>query len=244
MRHVDPGTLEGYYGALWQSPNLSGNQPNSSETTRLHIIEGFLGQALGESPSHKPRLLDAGCGRGWLCRHLSKWGEVLGIDPLHASIDAARQCSPDLSFAVCTVDALEPSSFDLVVSSEVIEHTDDPEAYIAGLARVLVPGGRLILTTPRKEVYAAYSRIVPREQQQPVENWLDRPTLLATCRRAGLHLEAETRMYECFSFEGPWRILNSVKLNQLLNALPIVRSLWRRRKDAWALYFCAMFRKA
>jgi 2-polyprenyl-3-methyl-5-hydroxy-6-metoxy-1,4-benzoquinol methylase len=44
---------------------------------------------------------------------------------------------------------LEPASFDVVLCSEVIEHTPDPGAVIRGIAQVLRPGGVLILSTPQ-----------------------------------------------------------------------------------------------
>lgn len=43
---------------------------------------------------------------------------------------------------------LEPSSFDAIVSVEVIEHVDDDAAFVANLANVVRPGGAVILTTP------------------------------------------------------------------------------------------------
>jgi ubiquinone/menaquinone biosynthesis C-methylase UbiE len=45
------------------------------------------------------------------------------------------------------------SAFDVVVSSECIEHTADPYEAIAEMYRVLRPGGMLILTTPNKLWY-------------------------------------------------------------------------------------------
>jgi len=48
------------------------------------------------------------------------------------------------------------SSFDLVLLIEVIEHTWRPEAVIAEIARILVPQGRLILTTPNYPIKQAY----------------------------------------------------------------------------------------
>ena len=51
---------------------------------------------------------------------------------------------------VASLDALpvNPASFDAVLCTEVLEHLRHPDAVLAELARVLVPGGRLCLTVP------------------------------------------------------------------------------------------------
>ena len=49
---------------------------------------------------------------------------------------------------------LADSSVDLVVSFETIEHVPNPGRFLDECARVLVPGGKLIVSTPNKEVYS------------------------------------------------------------------------------------------
>jgi SAM-dependent methyltransferase len=58
---------------------------------------------------------------------------------------------PNLELAVDDIAAsgLEPESFDLVLCSEVIEHIAEPDRVLAGLWRVLRPGGALVLSTPQ-----------------------------------------------------------------------------------------------
>jgi len=69
---------------------------------------------------------------------------------------------------VCDITSIpvEDGSFDAVLCSEVIEHVPDPEAVMAEFARILGPGGRLILTAPlgsgiHQEPYHFYGGYTP-----------------------------------------------------------------------------------
>ena len=80
--------------------------------------------------------------------------EVTGLDAAPENIAAARAHADGQGLAIDyragSIDALAGERFDLVVSMEVIEHTNDPFAFVAGLARALEPGGLLILSTPNR----------------------------------------------------------------------------------------------
>ena len=69
---------------------------------------------------------------------------------------------------VCDIASIpvEDGSFDAVICSEVIEHVPDPVAVMAEFARILKPGGRLILTAPlgsgiHQEPYHFYGGFTP-----------------------------------------------------------------------------------
>jgi ubiquinone/menaquinone biosynthesis C-methylase UbiE len=99
------------------------------------------------------RILDVGCGTGYLLGRLAAraaQAEVLaGIDPAAAMIEAASGAATDerLRFAVGTAERLPwpGASFDLVVSTTSFDHWADQRAGLAQCARVLAPGGCLVL---------------------------------------------------------------------------------------------------
>ena len=97
-----------------------------------------------------PRILEVGCGTGWLTGMLGLCGDATGIDLSPRAIEQA-----ELRFPYCTFRAADLTSttlgdgFDVVVSHEVIEHIEDQPAHVAALAKALKPHvGHLILTTP------------------------------------------------------------------------------------------------
>jgi 2-polyprenyl-6-hydroxyphenyl methylase/3-demethylubiquinone-9 3-methyltransferase len=101
-----------------------------------------------------PRILDVGCGHGFIAGYfLSKGCKVVGID-LHAeSIAIARKHYPNGRFEVLGADQhilanLAEEPFDLVISTEVVEHLYDPRSYATGCFTSLRSGGRFICTTP------------------------------------------------------------------------------------------------
>ena len=122
---------------------------------RLHhgIADRTADLALATRP-HPQRILDVGCGTGYLLRSLANRrpdaAELAGIDPAPSMIAVATESAHDdhrLSFSVGVAEQLPYSddTFDLVVSSTSFDHWSDQEAGLSECARVLQPGGRLVL---------------------------------------------------------------------------------------------------
>lgn len=97
------------------------------------------------------RLLDVGCGRGGVVEQLGG-AEYLsvGIDPDFTSLSEHRLPLVKLPRTVALLGRLpfRTHSFDLVISSWVLEHLPDPLGALTELARVLRPGGHLVVLTP------------------------------------------------------------------------------------------------
>ncbi len=100
------------------------------------------------------RVLDVGCGNGYVAGQFLVMGcKVVGIDLSESGIELAGKTYPNARFEVLPADdqilrhlAVEP--FDIVVSTEVIEHLYSPRLYLAGCYQALRPGGRFICSTP------------------------------------------------------------------------------------------------
>ena len=96
-------------------------------------------------------VLDVGCGTGAVVELLhERYPEAryTGLDLTPAMIDVAQAKGlPNCAFVVGDAEDLPfgDASFDAVISSNSFHHYPNPSAFFAGVARVLRPGGRLIL---------------------------------------------------------------------------------------------------
>jgi len=135
---------------------------------------------------------------------------VLGIDPVPAAIERARVLFPDVNVRVgdsanLISEGLE-AQFDLIVSSEVIEHVvrAQKESFLRDIYRLLKPGGFAILTTPRGELWKLWSRI--ETEEQPVEEWISERELQQLCESAQFRIVAKDRVFVRYCFDWLSRI--------------------------------------
>jgi SAM-dependent methyltransferase len=102
-----------------------------------------------------------GTGEGWLSRACHDAGaQVVGIDSCAELLDAARAASPDVDnlayhLADITDIPLPDRSIDVAMCNHVLNDVPDPDAAIAELARLLVPGGRLVILMVHPCFYAS-----------------------------------------------------------------------------------------
>lgn len=153
------------------------------------------------------RVLEIGCGRGgfacWLAaRDEHAPAEVVAADFAATAVAkgeafAARRGLSGIRWEVADIQNLEhaDATFDTVVSCETIEHVPDPRRALRELARVLKPGGRLLLTAPNylgmMGLYRVYRRLTFRrytEEGQPINNFLLLPRVRAWVAGAGLRV--------------------------------------------------------
>ena len=157
--------------AEWSAPDA-----NTDERIRWQAIEAYL-LCICPKSENRPRILEVGCGRGWLGRQLSEYGSYVGIDPVADVVAYGRELYPDIDFRICGLQEMEGEApFDIIVATEVLEHIDlhRQEDFVSHLYRHLRPGGSVILTTPRAELFQSWERIV---EPQPMEYWLDEASL-------------------------------------------------------------------
>jgi 2-polyprenyl-3-methyl-5-hydroxy-6-metoxy-1,4-benzoquinol methylase len=104
-------------------------------------------------PPHS-RILDIGCGNGSVALQFVKRGHsVVGIDLAEAGIRIARESCPAGRFEVLAADKqllenLGEEPFDLVYSTEVIEHIYDPRSFLAASFSATKSQGKFICSTP------------------------------------------------------------------------------------------------
>lgn len=95
------------------------------------------------------RALDVGCGVGQVVHRLKQAGhDAWGVDVSEPSIARARQFSGQCLMYDGRRLPFPDAHFDAVGALNVLEHVDEPEAFITELARVAAPGGRVVVSSP------------------------------------------------------------------------------------------------
>ena len=110
------------------------------------------------------RVLDVGCGYGHLARFVSDRGaHWVGIEPDFNACQAVRQRGLECLYGTIETVDIPDNSFDVIIGSQVIEHSIDPYGFMKRCNKALRQGGRLLLATPN---------IQSRFRQQYEQNWI------------------------------------------------------------------------
>ncbi len=100
------------------------------------------------------KIMDVGCGLGYHCQNLYKFGvnEALGVDISQETIDLLNTFKTISIFRkidICKDDISEYNDkFDVIFSSDVYEHVQDPDIMLQNLYRMLKKGGVISVTFP------------------------------------------------------------------------------------------------
>jgi len=97
------------------------------------------------------KILENGCGVGMYVEHLSPFGgTVVGLEYDFERAAEARGISPHILNAAGEQLPLPSSTFDLILSHEVIEHVQNDRAAVREMIRILKPGGRAVIFCPNR----------------------------------------------------------------------------------------------
>lgn len=146
------------------------------------------------------RVLDVGCGTGFLLERLAERGfSGTGVDLSPESVEHARRRLAEIGAAdrltAVVGSAYEPPEgpFDLIALTDVLEHLEEPRACLAALRAQLAPDGLLVISTPNRRSLPGLRRWlsehgVPgiRLNLAPVDNWQTWTDLESHAASAGL----------------------------------------------------------
>lgn len=199
---------------------------NMEDWFRWEEIELRIKEYLKQTNADKLSVLDYGCGTGWLSNQLSKYAEVTGIDISDKAILLASKKYPQVSFIAFDasskeVEKLGNKKFDIIVSSEVIEHIENQSGYFDNMMSFLKAKGLLVLTTPNGKWKDNYFFGNRKNWGQPFEFWLSSDQLNTTAKShlnkisiSSFHSQGLLYMksYGLFNFLGNRFILKGLKI--------------------------------
>ena len=149
-------------------------------STTISAADGRVQAILQALPGAR-RVLDAGCGKGRYAALLQQQDPALEIHAVDVSPEMLRHVPAGIHTRESSIQVLPyPNGyFDLVYCVEALEHAPKPEAALTEMARVLAPGGRLVVIDKNKARQGAL-RI------ESWERWFDVNELLAQMAAAGV----------------------------------------------------------
>lgn len=161
-RFVEPDNYASSFGYQWNI--FRKEQLDTNNSTTLSADRLWSETACKSSDLDGKWVLDAGCGAGRFLDAASRSeGQIVGID-ISSAIDAAKanlEGRDNVHFVQASIYELpfKEGTFDLVYCIGVIQHTPDPPASLASIARMVRPNGEIAVTIyPRKPWTKLFSK--------------------------------------------------------------------------------------
>ena len=135
LRNLDKAALRGEPSYVWRA----------GQQRRLEMIVRAAGDRI------RGYILENGCGVGMYVEQLSRFGgTVIGLEYDFERAAEARRQALHIINAAGEYLAFPPSTFDLILSHEVLEHVQDDRAAVCEIIRALKPGGRAVIFVPNR----------------------------------------------------------------------------------------------
>lgn len=200
---------------------------------RLAVV---FDECLAHTPLQGRLTLDAGCGYGLFSAAAAARGaRVVSVD-IGARLVARAQARAGSDGVVADASELpiRDGSFDVVIASEMLEHTGAPGRAMAELARTIKPGGLLVVTTPNR-AWQGVVRTASRLRLRPFrgrESFVEWEELERACAAAGLDVLAHVGFH-------PWPF----QLGLARAARRVEARLGRGRAARWMVNQAVLARK-
>lgn len=210
--------------------------PTRLEYIRDAAVRHFQLEEAARRPLKDHTCLDIGCGGGLVAEPLARLGaQVTAIDPAEKNIAAAdlhaKQGGLAIDYRAITAEALQETgaTYDLVTCLEVIEHVPDQQQFVATIAKLVRPGGLLVLSTLNRTPKSYALAIVGAEY---ILGWLPRGTHDWTRFVTPGELASYSTAAGMTSFESEGIVYN------------ILRDSWDRSSDADVNYMASVKKPA
>ena len=170
----DPGNSEQIvFYDRWNENNRAGQLSDINEEIRvrgLRVLEHVRAAELKQ-----PKILEVGCGTGWLTELLSNLGPVTAIDLSPRAIEIAKERGIDAELIAGDFfqQAFPAQHYDVGICIETLFYVSDQSGFLKKFASLMKPGALVGFSTINKFVYERSSDIGAPEEGQ-VRHWLSK----------------------------------------------------------------------
>ena len=116
-------------------------------------FDDFHNMLFSPVEKHKGRVLEVGCGEGYLSNYIFMKGRsIVSLDIDSLRLIKAKQLNPYLNLIKGDAQCLPfpDNSFDIIISVENIEHLPNVDQHLFEVKRILKPNGIYLIKTPNK----------------------------------------------------------------------------------------------
>lgn len=235
---IDPDEVEKFsaMAADWWNPHGNFRPLHKFNPVRLGFLRDRVARHFGLDPARRRpleglSLIDVGCGGGLVAEPMARLGaQVTAVDASEANIKTAlihaREHGLDINYCVGTVEGMIAAGhgpYDIVLALEVVEHVADPRQFLIDAARLVRPGGLMVVATINRTAKAFALAIVGAEY---VLRWLPRGThdfaklvrpgeVASALEAAGLRTEPPQGVSYA-PLTDSWRLSEDTKVNYML----------------------------
>ncbi len=138
--------------------DIYNNRPASEQFVASRYEALARAFTLAVAPFYPKKVLEVGCGNGATLeavQSLWKDAECIGVEPVITAVQAAQSNGINVVQGMIGVDVPEmiaKQKYDVIYTVHVIEHTQDPVAFLHDLKEMLSPEGRLLISCPNASI--------------------------------------------------------------------------------------------
>lgn len=186
-------------------------------------------------------ILDVGCGSGWLTGLLEEHGHVVGTDLADEPLETARARYPQAEFIAGDFADIDfgDRKFDVIISVEVLSHVEDQSAFMAKVAKLLKPGGELLIATQNRPILERNSSVIRPPPAGHRRHWVNRAEMRGLLSGRFEILEFTTLTPR--GRDGVLKFVNSTKATRLAGMM-LGRNNVKRLKESFGLGWTIMVR--
>ncbi|MBZ0272506.1 class I SAM-dependent methyltransferase [bacterium] len=154
----DGAVTDEYYDRNYHAARGHGGAGVGIDSAKRETFTRYLRKLLAGAPAAGKRYFEVGCGTGDATAAAAALGfEAIGMDIAPSAIATARERFPGVTYLVGSASDYDAPDdrFDVIALFDMIEHVPDAHALLGNLARMLAPGGSLLVVTPDAASFSA-----------------------------------------------------------------------------------------
>ena len=178
-----------YRDTLGQGLNVS-DFFDHADPVQIHHLS-----SIGKYSFRNKIVADIGCGAGSFSDHISGLAEkIIAIEPTVMYQKSLRERGYEVYSYTSDANSTRSGSVDFAITTQVIEHVENPVVFLSEIFTLLKPGGTLVIPTPNKNDIML--KLLPDEfpsfYYRKVHRWyFDNKSLSECAMRAGFNIETD-----------------------------------------------------